>query len=498
MKLLDRLRRYHFELRHMLVMFSVLIVFQIFISYQHRLSLRNILLQSQDMYQQDAAEKNAHLTATALELLLETNLRSAELDEPAARRLIQAFNIILSQQILQEHMDDVCILIDRGQDIVAVDDGHILYDFLFRMLEPPSTPSILHKDAIRLYRSVHDRVQNEEQIVTILEGHQTFHVLVPLVPRGEKIGVVYMKTTPEFSFISTSILGNFTQTSAMFLGLMLVGLLAMFYISSYSLRERDLAQQTLFMEQERQIAERVHFQKEALFAKRIYHTHHKAEKIMGFIKEDLYQLEQGNIDETKYRMSKYANFIARVIYDMKWFDPPLQTIRNPLFKTDLNEVIRFLLKNLFLRITHNHSSLRFETDLAKGLPTIPVNEFVVWEILEPLLQNSIEHGGDENLCIRVTSEWRTMPPRIQVSIADTGDGIPDELLHSEPGGVQRIFLENTSTKINGQNSGYGCYIAYEMSQRCGWQLYAENLEPAGCRFVITIPGDTGADMKSGV
>jgi signal transduction histidine kinase len=450
------------------------------------------------MYQQDAAEKNAHLTATALELLLETNLRSAELDEPAARRLIQAFNIILSQQILQEHMDDVCILIDRGQDIVAVDDGHVLYDFLFRMVEPPAGASTLHTDAIRLYRSVHDRVQNEEQIVTVLEGHQTFHVLVPLVPRGDKIGVVYMKTTPEFSFISTSILGNFTQTSAVFLGLMLVGLLAMFYISSYSLRQRDLAQQELFTEQERQISERVHFQKEALFAKRIYHTHHKAEKVMGFIKEDLHQLEVSNIDETKYRMSKYANFIARVIYDMKWFDPPLQTIRNPLFRTDLNEVIRFIIQNLFLRITHNHASLRFETDLAEALPRVPVNEFVIWEILEPLLQNSIEHGGNENLGVRVTSAWQATPSSIQVTISDSGDGIPAELLQSAPEGVQRIFLENTSTKINGQNSGYGCYIAYEMATRCGWQLQAENIEPKGCRFIITIPCESKTAADSNV
>ena len=49
------------------------------------------------------------------------------------------------------------------------------------------------------------------------------------------------------------------------------------------------------------------------------------------------------------RVSKYSNFISRVIYDMKWYDPPLQTIRNPIFRTDLNEVIQFIVETYFFK-----------------------------------------------------------------------------------------------------------------------------------------------------
>jgi signal transduction histidine kinase len=496
MKLIAKIRQYHFELRHMLVLFCVLMLFQIVLSLQHRLSLRNFIIRSQEWYQQDAAEKNAHLTATAIELLLETSMRGRPLDEPSARQMIQAFNIILNQQILQEHVDEVCILVDQGPKVFRIDDGRVFYDYIAHQTEPLVAAALPQSEAIELYRKNRERVHTEEQIVTIIEGRQTFHVLVPLVPRGEKMGVVYMKITPEFSLISETVISDYTKVGVLFLGLMLLGLLAMFYISSYSLRQRDLAQQELFQQRVQQIADRVHFQKEALFTKRIYHTHHKAEKVMGFIKEDLHLLSRDNMAETKYRVTRYANFVSRVIYDMKWFDPPLQTIRNPLFHTDLNEVIRFIISHIFLRTTHEHPLLRFETRLAPELPCVPVNEFVIWEILEPLLQNSVEHGGETLLTVIVATEWIAEQNNIRVTIADNGQGIPPVLLAMDQEGVQRIFQESTSTKSETQNAGYGCYIAYEMAQRCKWRLVAENQPEQGCRFIITVPvaAETGPDV----
>ena len=61
-----------------------------------------------------------------------------------------------------------------------------------------------------------------------------------------------------------------------------------------------------------------------------------------------------------------------------------------------------------------------------------------------------------------------------------------ELLERDKTGVQNIFRENvTSKKTEEQNVGYGCYIAFEISKRCGWDLKAENLNK-GCKFIITI------------
>jgi signal transduction histidine kinase len=269
-----------------------------------------------------------------------------------------------------------------------------------------------------------------------------------------------------------------------------LGLLAMFYISSYTVKERDETQLQLYQEQEKHLLDRINHEKETSFTKRIYHTHHKAEKVMGFIKEDLRRMNPENIEEINYRVTKYANFISRVIYDMKWYDPPVQTIRNPLFKTDLNEVIKFIVQNLFLRISDKTGTIEFKLNLGEDLPKVSVNEFVVWEILEPLIQNSIDHGGDQKILITIQSKYYLDSNRSEIKIFDNGRGIPSEMLSLNEKGIKKIFLENISSKENKQSSGYGCYLAYEISkQRCGWDLDVENFAGGGCCFTIKIPNE---------
>jgi light-regulated signal transduction histidine kinase (bacteriophytochrome) len=340
-----------------------------------------------------------------------------------------------------------------------------------------------------MYAGLQADMRNTEQIRTIVEGGDVFHTFVPFVPRGEYVGVLYMKNIPDFGFISRDLIASYGQTNAMYLALILFGLIAMYYISSYTLRERNKAQEMLFDQQKIRLAEQISYQNELLFAKRIYHTHHKAEKIMGFIKEDLRNLTAANTEEVKQRISKYSNFIARVIYDMKWYAPPVQAIRGPLFRTDLNEVLQFLVDNVFRRVVKNGNQSTFDLALDPDLPPVRVNEFVVWEVFEPIIQNCIEHSGVERpvIAIRTTVEHGT--GSTVVTIGDNGKGITPELLELGPEGTRRIFLEKTSTKSEtGDHSGYGCYIAFEIAtQRCGWKLDVENLEGGGCRFTFIIP-----------
>jgi light-regulated signal transduction histidine kinase (bacteriophytochrome) len=261
----------------------------------------------------------------------------------------------------------------------------------------------------------------------------------------------------------------------------------MYFISSYTVKERDDTQKMLFDEHETNLKKQINYDKELVFTKRIYHTHHKAEKIMGFIKEDLRTLSAENINDIKYRVSKYSNFISRVIYDMKWFDPPLQTIRNQMFHTNLNEVIKFIVENIFLRITSKSNAYEIKMETDPKLPLVPINEFVVWEIIEPLIQNSIDHGGENNIIIRCKTKFDEQNNKSYIIIEDNGIGINKDLLNINEKGIKNIFLENVTSKHTGlQNSGYGCYISYEISKRCGWDIDAENINEGGCRFTITI------------
>ncbi|MDZ7269565.1 MAG: ATP-binding protein [candidate division KSB1 bacterium] len=487
-RLVARLRRHHFELKHVLVLFSIMVASQVLVSFVQKNSVRDFLVRAQEWYQRDSAERFANLAAISLELLLETASPAHRQSAADRRKLIQAFDIIFSQQLLLQHVEEACVLVAQGERVFAIDNGTALYRFFFENPAEPPPADMPHREATRLYRQVRGRLESTEQVCNLLEGRQTFHVFVPFVPKGEYAGAVYIKNAPDFGFVTREIITRFNQSGMVFMGMILFGMLALFFVSSYSVQERDEAQQLLFKEREAQLRERIHYQKEAQFAKRIYHTHHKAEKVMGFIKEDVRMLSTANIEEIKYRVTKYANYISRVIYDMKWYEPPVLAIRGPIFQTDLNEVLRFIVEHICLRLTRQSEEFRFEMDLDPALPPVQVNEFVVWEIFEPLLQNALDHSGDGRITITVRTRFEAATGVACVVIANNGRPILPELLETNEHGIKRLFLENISTKGNGLHSGYGCYLAYEISkQRCGWDLDAENLPGGGCQFTLRIP-----------
>lgn len=481
------MKQYHFELKHLLVLFVVLIFFQLIVSYIHKISLQDLLEKTEDWYKQHSVEKIANLTTTSIELLLETSRPGSILDSEYEKRMVQSFNIIFSQQLLQQNVDEISILVRDFNGDFALDNGQDLFNFIYKNTKPGREARVRHANARKLYGDLRHTLRASEQIYSIRDGEHSFIVFVPLVPNGEYAGAVYMRITPDLSFISRQISYSYDETSLIFSALILFGLMAMFYISSYTVKERDEAQELLFSEREKYLREHINHQKETLFTKRIYHTHHKAEKVMGFIKEDIRTFSIDNIEEVKYRVNKYANFISRVIYDMKWYDPPLQTIRNPMFNTDLNEVLRFLVDNIFLRTSNQLDRINFDLELDSDLPVVHINEFVAWEIMEPIIQNSIEHSKAKEIKILIKTEYFKEQNLNRISIADNGKGIPSEFLEKDENGLRKIFLESVSSKNEGNNSGYGCFIAYEMSKRCGWSLDISNREEGGSLFTIDIP-----------
>jgi anti-sigma regulatory factor (Ser/Thr protein kinase) len=489
-QLKESIGQYRFEIRHLTVLFVILIVFQIIISFIHKISLQKILVSTQEWYQQDSAERLANLTTTSLELLLESRSKNEKLKQHEVMKIIQDLNIILSQQYLQQNVQEICLLVKIDTAIYAIDDGHVLYAYVFDERKHLPPPSREHSEAINLYAAMEKEFTAKEQIHTVVADEQTFHIFVPFVPRGELAGAVYMRNTPDFSVITNEMISGYDETSITYSALILFGLLAMFYISSYTLKERNKAQELLFEEQKRHLAEQINIENELLFTKRIYHTHHKAEKIMGFIKDDIRAMTPETIDAVKIRINKYANFIARVIYDMKWYDPPVQTIRSRIFNTNLNDVLRFLVDHVFKRLSLAPEAITFRLELDETIPISHINEFVTWEVFEPIIQNSIDHADNNIVEIGIKTEFNPHTQVTCVKIMDNGKGIEPWLLEPNDDGIKKIFLEQTSTKTIGgtQHSGYGCYIAYEIAtQRCGWGLDAENIPGGGCVFTFTIP-----------
>jgi light-regulated signal transduction histidine kinase (bacteriophytochrome) len=328
-----------------------------------------------------------------------------------------------------------------------------------------------------------------ERIMSEVVDQKTFSVAVPFVPHGEYLGVLYVRITPDFTLLTDEVQANFHTVSVAFSALVFIGLIVMFVVSSGAVRDRDEAQQKLFMEHQANLEKQIRLEKESVFTKRIYHTHHKAEKIMGFIKSDVRMIRPDNIDEVKQRVIAYSNFISRIIYDMKWYDQDINTIVNPVFHANINGIIGFIVKHVFLRLSTRNEMFTFDLDLDPAVPPVHVNEFIIWEILEPLIQNCIDHGQKAFLRIGISTRYDPETGRITVRISDDGVGIPAELLQPDPRGFKLIFgEEKPGTRKAGVHSGYGCYIAYQMAVgKCDWTMDADNLEGGGACITMTIP-----------
>jgi signal transduction histidine kinase len=69
---------------------------------------------------------------------------------------------------------------------------------------------------------------------------------------------------------------------------------------------------------------------------------------------------------------------------------------------------------------------------------------------------------------------------VQVTIRDTGSGIPPEIL-------PRIFDPFFTTKEVGQGTGLGLAITYGIVQEHGGTIQAANVPEGGASFVIELP-----------
>jgi signal transduction histidine kinase len=485
----EKLSRYQFEIRHIIVIFLILISFQIILIYSQKGMLNNFLKDTQSWFQKYYAERLALVTTTNVELLYEQQQRIFATQESGETRISHSLNIIFKQQLIHRSVEDICLILVKNHRVYIVDNGPKLTTFFNGTLAPydgDSTTS--HLTGIHLFFNARDEIRRNEKILSTVTNGKTFDVLVPFVPDGEYLGVLYFRISPDFSFLTTEIQSSFDTVAVIVTALILIGLIAIFIVSSRAVQERNKVQEELFVEHEENLERQIRLEKESLFTKRIYHTHHKAEKIMGFIKDDVRKMNSDNLGELKQRVITYSNFISRIIYDMKWYDQDINTIVNTMFRTNVNSVIEFIVQNIFLRISSKNEMFELKLDLDPAIPLVRVNEFTVWEILEPLIQNSIDHCEMDFVTIRIQTKYDRKENVSYIYISDSGKGIAPELLETGPKDIKKIFLEHETTKKNREShSGYGCYIAYQLAVgKCGWKLDVENLPKGGCKFTVTM------------
>lgn len=92
----------------------------------------------------------------------------------------------------------------------------------------------------------------------------------------------------------------------------------------------------------------------------------------------------------------------------------------------------------------------------------------------------IKTGGKDDDFPSTLGGCRAGGEAVEIDVSDTGPGIPSEIL-------ERVFDPFFTTKAVGHGSGLGLFIAYEIVEKHGGCMVADNRASGGARFRIRLP-----------
>ncbi|MDR3750649.1 MAG: ATP-binding protein [Terracidiphilus sp.] len=142
---------------------------------------------------------------------------------------------------------------------------------------------------------------------------------------------------------------------------------------------------------------------------------------------------------------------------------------------DMNQVADEALALFAGRLT----GITVQRNLEPGLPTVLADPDAIRRALANLIDNAAE--AMQGSLLRVLSIRSTLSEdggAVEVSVADTGHGLTDEIR-------ERLFLPFYSTKHRG--TGLGLSIAAKIVQEHGGSIRAEANSPKGARFLLRLP-----------
>jgi len=147
--------------------------------------------------------------------------------------------------------------------------------------------------------------------------------------------------------------------------------------------------------------------------------------------------------------------------------------------TRLNEVVRRTIE--FITPQNKYERIAFDLDLAGDLPELNLDPAQIQQVLLNLFSNAADAmiANEKERRIAVRSRMRNGEGGVELTVEDTGPGIPEQVL-------PRIFDPSFTTKPDGH--GFGLSTSYRIIKNHGGDISAVNTTKAGARFTVVLPG----------
>lgn len=155
-----------------------------------------------------------------------------------------------------------------------------------------------------------------------------------------------------------------------------------------------------------------------------------------------------------------------------------------LKQTNVNEVIEKVLAHVAPRCAEMDIQAKWEP--ATELPEIPLDFDAVRQALLNIVLNALDAMPDGG-ALRVSSSSRRYRTRraVEVAIADTGTGIPAEIM-------EKIYDPFFTTRGSG-GTGLGLSISLQIVKEHGGRIYVRNRRQGGVIFRLSFPVPDGGE-----
>ncbi len=182
---------------------------------------------------------------------------------------------------------------------------------------------------------------------------------------------------------------------------------------------------------------------------------------------------EGQLKDDLMVINRQAARIAEITRSLLTFARQAPTDMGPV---DVNAIVDdtiFLVMKQFLK-----ENIQIEKHLSPKSPKVNANMNQLQQVLLDLLNNARDAmplGGTIIIATAQSGE------RVEITFADTGEGIPEEILDN-------IFDPFFTTKEVGKGTGLGLSVSYGIIQDFGGSIEVESRAGEGTRFNITLPG----------
>ena len=179
-------------------------------------------------------------------------------------------------------------------------------------------------------------------------------------------------------------------------------------------------------------------------------------------------------------LDEEANLLSRLVDDLQ----ELSLAEASELKLDyqMEDIIKLLKQTVAVRQTQAAAQgVLISADLPKKLPLVNIDSRRISQVLLNLIDNAITHtrqGGIITMAARRLDNW------VEISVEDTGEGIPAEDL---PNVFERFYRVDKSRARATGGAGLGLAIAKSLVEAHGGRIEIRSEEGKGSRFSFTIP-----------